>query len=89
MIVASRISNRMGYLSKSDLSRIEEMIGCLGLPTALKRISIEKIFKALAYDKKFIHGVTRFVLPIKIGKVIIKESVSEPLIRRELNRLTI
>ncbi|MFH1778713.1 MAG: 3-dehydroquinate synthase [Candidatus Omnitrophota bacterium] len=89
MIVASRISNRMGYLSKSDLSRVEEMIGCLGLPTALKRISIERIFKALAYDKKFIHGVTRFVLPIKIGKVIIKERVSEPLIRRELNRLTI
>ena len=89
MIVSSRISNRMGYLSMKDLSRIEDIIGRFGLPTKLKRLSIKRITKALAYDKKFIHGVTRFVLPVKIGKVIVKERIPEPLIREELNRLTI
>ncbi|KPK42767.1 MAG: hypothetical protein AMJ78_01240 [Omnitrophica WOR_2 bacterium SM23_29] len=89
MIVASRISNRMGYLSRGDLLKIEKAIRSFGLPTRLKKINIEKILKALAYDKKFIHGVTRFVLPTKIGKVVVKERIPQSLIHRELNRLAL
>lgn len=88
MIAASRISNRMGFLSKGDLLRIENMIGSFGLPTRLKKIGIKRILAALAYDKKFIHGVTRFVLPITIGEVIIKERIPEAVIRQELKRLS-
>lgn len=87
MIVAGRISNRMGYLSGADLLKIEEMIGSFGLPTKIKRIDTRKIMRSLAYDKKFIHGLTRLVLPVRIGKVIIKERVSEKMIREELDRL--
>ncbi len=89
MIVASRISNRLGYLRKGDLLRIEKIIGCFGLPAKLNRLNIGRILKTLAFDKKFIHGVTRFVLPLKIGRVIIKEGISESIILKELSRLTI
>lgn len=87
MIVAARISNRMGYLSAANLLKIEEMIGSFGLPIKIKRADVRKIMRSLAYDKKFIHGVTRFVLPVRVGKVIIKERVPEDMIRRELNIL--
>lgn len=87
MIAASCLSSKMGYLLKADLLKIEKLIGSFGLPNKLKGVNVDKIIRALAYDKKFIHGVTRFVLPIRIGKVVIKENVLESMIREELNRL--
>ncbi len=89
MIVAARISNRMGHLSVADLLKIEEMIGSFGLPTKIKRVDTRKIMRSLAYDKKFIHGITRFVLPVRVGRVIIKERIPEEMIRQELNRLSL
>lgn len=89
MIIAARISNRMGHLSVANLFKIEEMIGSFGLPSKIKRVDTCKIMRSLAYDKKFIHGITRFVLPVRIGKVIIKERIPEEMIRQELNRLSL
>ena len=89
MIAAARISNCMGHLSVADLLKIEEMIGSFGLPTKIKRVDARKIMRSLAYDKKFIHGVNRFVLPVRVGRVIIKERISEEMIRQELNRLSL
>ena len=88
MIAAARISNRMGYLPVTDLFKIEETIGSFGLPVRIKRVDTRKIMRSLAYDKKFIHGVTRFVLPVRIGRVIIKERIPEEMIRQEVNRLS-
>ncbi len=88
MIAAARISNTLGYLSRDALAEIEETIEMFGLPACIKRVTTEKILKSLVYDKKFIHGVTRFVLPVSIGKVIIKEGIAESVIRGELERLT-
>ncbi len=87
MIAASRISNRMGLISKKELSRIEKLIVSLGLPVYIKEVNVDRIMRSLAYDKKFIHGVTRFVLPVKIGKVIIKERIPYSVISEELNTL--
>lgn len=87
MIAASRISNRTGLLSKTELSRIEKLIASFGLPVFIKKVNMGKVMKSLTYDKKFIHGVTRFVLPVRIGKVIIKERIPYSLIREELNAL--
>lgn len=89
MLAASRISNRLGYLSRKSLFRIEEIVGKFGLPVMLKKeIIIHKIMRSVDYDKKFIHGVTRFVLPVKIGKVTIKERIPEKIIHNELEKLS-
>ena len=48
---------------------------------ALKGMPPGKILKALSYDKKFINGVNRFILPEKIGCVKIVESVPQALIK--------
>jgi 3-dehydroquinate synthase len=88
MIAAARISNKLGVLPGAELARIEAVISALGLPIRLKNTKTEKIMASLAYDKKFIRGVNRFVLPARIGKVIVRENIPEPIIRKEIERLS-
>lgn len=87
MIAAARISQQLGILSAKDLSRIEKLIGDFNLPVNLKKISVGKIMRSLSYDKKFIRGINRFVLPVGIGKVVMKEGIPESVIRGEIKRL--
>ncbi|PIQ84228.1 MAG: 3-dehydroquinate synthase, partial [Candidatus Omnitrophica bacterium CG11_big_fil_rev_8_21_14_0_20_63_9] len=39
----------------------------------------------LRYDKKFIHGRPRWVLPTRIGRVMVTENVPEAVVRRVLS----
>jgi len=88
MIASARISHEMGLLKGGDLLRIERTIEGLGLPLRLSGSRTGKIMGSLSHDKKFIHGVNRFVLPTGIGKVEIKENIPEMLIRREIEKLS-
>ena len=82
MITASMIAARKGMLKEDALRRIIGLVKKAGLPTAISRkISMAKIMKAQRYDKKIIHGVNRFVLPLDIGRVKICENIPERLIR--------
>jgi len=81
MICACEIAVKMGILKHPSLERISGLIKKAGLPAKLsKRLSIKKIMKAQLYDKKIIHGVNRFILPVKIGKVNIYEKIPKSLI---------
>jgi 3-dehydroquinate synthetase len=40
----------------------------------------------MAFDKKFIHGRARGVLPTRIGAVTVTEAVPPELVRRVLRR---
>jgi 3-dehydroquinate synthase len=87
MIAAARISHRMGIMKSADLSRIEDMVEDFGLPVKLKKTGIAGIMKSLSYDKKFVRGINRFVLPVRIGKVTIREGVPGSMIRDEIRKL--
>ncbi|MFH1782404.1 MAG: 3-dehydroquinate synthase [Candidatus Omnitrophota bacterium] len=84
MLAASFISRELGILKEKDLKRIKKLIKKAGLPIKLKKIAVDKILKLQEHDKKFIHGKNRFVLPAKIGKVVIKEGVPVDLVRRSI-----
>ncbi|MFA5165356.1 MAG: 3-dehydroquinate synthase [Candidatus Omnitrophota bacterium] len=88
MIAAARIANKLGMIRAGEAGRIESLIGILGLPVKLRKTKVSRIMDSLAHDKKFIHGVNRFVLPVRIGKVTVKEKVPESIIRREIERLS-
>ena len=87
MIAASHISEQLGLLDKGSRVRLERLIKKIGLPTSLKDISIDAIIMAQEHDKKFIHGKNRFVLPLKIGKVIVRENIPQSVIRNSIKRL--
>jgi 3-dehydroquinate synthase len=87
MLAASFISVESGLLSRSEYLKIKRLIKDAGLPIILKNLNLKDIMLAQEHDKKFIHGRNRFVLPKRIGKVVVKEDISEPLIKEAITRL--
>jgi len=84
MIAAGKISNRLGFLNKNDLTRLKRVITKAGLPTELPNLKMEEIIQAIKYDKKILQGKIRLVLPKTIGNVFITEQADLSLIEQVL-----
>lgn len=81
MLVAGEIAKRLGLCSVLSLERMENLLSRAGLPTRISGLNIGAILKAQEYDKKFSGGKNRFVLPLGIGRVVVKEDIPPRLIR--------
>lgn len=83
MLYATGIARQMGLTSPSVLDRQLSLVRRLGLPLHTG-LPPEDMVRALYTDKKTIAGRLRFILPIKIGEVIISDQVTEEIICRIL-----
>lgn len=81
MLCAGEIASRLSLFSNKDFLRLDNLIGKAGLPKKIRKCSVEDIMKSMRHDKKFVDGVNRFVLPVKIGKVKIVKDIEENLIK--------
>ena len=86
MCGASRLAFEMGRLPASDFERVLRLVQAVGLPTEAAGVSRRAVWRALSYDKKFIHGRSRWVLPTRIGRVIVTEEVPASIVQRVLAR---
>jgi len=85
MLAAAGLAVLKGILDEREKGRIEKLIGDFGLPTAIPpEYDRERIRQYLLTDKKTVGGRVFFVLPVKIGKVIITDEVEAELIARVL-----
>ena len=84
MMVAARISRRMGLFSERDLGRLTGVIMAAGLPTSMPDISTADVLDAVKHDKKVSAGRLKFILPVGIGKVTISDSVSLEMVAQAL-----
>jgi len=87
MLASSYMAEKMGLLKTADSKRIKSAIKNAGLPVRLKNIPLKNILRPMCHDKKFIHAKNRFVLPVRIGRVIIKEGIPEKLIIEAIKSL--
>lgn len=85
MLYATKIAIEMGLTDPLVLERQLSLVRRLGL-TLHTGLPSEDIVSALYTDKKAIAGRLRFILPIKIGEVIISEQVTEEILYRVLNQ---
>ena len=81
------IAKKMGLLTELDGCRIKNTIKNAELPVKLKNVNLKDILSSLQHDKKFIHGKNRFVLPVGIGKVVVKEGIPETMVRESVQSL--
>ena len=80
MVTAAVISNKLGIFPARDITRLKNLITGAGLPVDVPKLDMPTIISAMEHDKKVINGRIRFILPKRIGKVYMSDSVSFALV---------
>jgi 3-dehydroquinate synthase len=75
MVYASKLAHNTGLCDASVPERVEKLIKSYGLPTNLvalsRKPSVTELIDTMQIDKKAEGGKVRFVLPKKIGEVVV------------------
>jgi len=87
MVAAARIAAGMGRVNPKFEERQQAALSSLKLPTRIRRLDGSKVREAMRVDKKILKQKPRFVLPVRIGKVEIREDVPETLIHEAICHL--
>ena len=87
MIAATRTAQNLGMIDAASALRIERLIAAAGLPTSGLRESTDSILTAMHTDKKVRDAKLRFVLPDRIGHVVIRDDVPHQLVRESIESL--
>ena len=87
MVAAARAAVELGILEAAALERIVKVIIRAGLPTGKLLLDVDAVVHAMAFDKKVSGNKIRFVLPDRIGHVVIREDLSPQLIHRAVDSL--
>jgi 3-dehydroquinate synthase len=82
MLMACDLAVSLGVCSDRVTERLETIIKRAGLPTCVIGLKLKDILSSLQYDKKFIYGKTRFVLPLSVGKVRVFEDIDVKKIKQ-------
>lgn len=87
MVCATRISEKMNLIKKEERERIVNLLKKAGLPTEWpgRKFGLEEIYPYLEHDKKVKAGKINFVLPVKIGKVVIRNDIPKNILQKVLN----
>ena len=80
IVAAMKMGEVLKLVSEKDRLRVENLLKRLDLPLHAEGATSDGIKKTMLSDKKTVNGKIHFVLPNKIGKVIIKDNVSESVI---------
>lgn len=84
MRTASRIAERMGLLETGEREAIDSAIAGVGRLPRANTLALDDIISAMHRDKKVQAGRAVFVLPVKLGKVVIRSDVPPKVIKAAL-----
>lgn len=86
MLVAGEISVRLGLLPSSELELLRDAVRLCGKLPRADKVELESIVRALAHDKKRMHGQIKWILLERIGKgcIIDGKQVTSRLLRSSL-----
>jgi 3-dehydroquinate synthase len=82
MNLEARLSAKLGLIDANQVSRIKNLIDSYSLPTEMPSdMNLISISLSMKLDKKAVAGELTFILPEKIGSVIIQKGIAEETIR--------
>lgn len=79
---AAYISRELGLIDAACVERVRCLMEKLHLPTVAEGCQVESMYEAIFHDKKTVNGQVNWVLMEKIGKVCIRNDVSEEVVKR-------
>ncbi|MFA5074422.1 MAG: 3-dehydroquinate synthase [Nitrospirota bacterium] len=90
MVYASRLANRIGLCDVSIPERVEHLVKFYGLPSDFSALSrqhsVEELMNSMEIDKKAEGGRIKFVLPKKIGEVVITTDWDKTILKEVLEK---
>ena len=75
MVLAAQTSQRLGWISESDVERTRALIRAAGLPDVAPDLGVATYLEYMGHDKKVEGGKMRFVLLKKLGEAVITADV--------------
>jgi 3-dehydroquinate synthase len=84
MNAAAHLATITGVLSDRDCASIVDLVAKYGPIPPLDGVTADDLIARLGKDKKTIQGKVHFVLPDRIGHVVIRSGVSEENVRRAI-----
>ena len=73
---AAFLAKQLGMIDDEQRRRMVSLIAKAGLPTNNLSLDTKAVVEAMAFDKKIAAGKVRFVLPTKIGAVVVRDDVA-------------
>lgn len=87
MNCAARLAVNLGVFSETDFERQSTVLNRAKLPlTYPSDLSPEAICNAMYHDKKTLGGKLRLILPARIGKVVIRDNVTDTQIIQAISQ---
>jgi 3-dehydroquinate synthase len=77
MVMATRLSERLGLLSAQDAERIVRLIKRAGLPVVGPDLGVDRYLELMGHDKKAEGGQIRFVLIDGLGRAVVRTAPDE------------
>ncbi len=71
MLLAAQMSERLGFLSTPEVTRLRELLIRAGLPTEAPRMGVARALELMALDKKVLAGRVRLVLLKEVGAAVV------------------
>lgn len=87
MQCATNMAEKAGLLSSSDSTTIQASIKALGRLPRIDDLNANAIIAATAHDKKAVQGKISFILPTRIGEVIVRDDLPPQLLRAAVRNL--
>ena len=81
MVMAAELSQLMGHLKKSEVSRVRELLKRAGLPTKGPALAAERLLELMAVDKKAAKGRARFVVLEALGRAVLRADIDDSAVR--------
>lgn len=86
MVMAARLSNKLGWISENDVSRVIDLLERANLPvTAPDQMNADKFIELMALDKKVSDGVLKLVLYKSVGNAIISKDYTDAILRETIS----
>jgi len=87
LVGATRLAVRLGLGASEVAGRVEALLRRCGLPIRYAGVDQEKLLAALRLDKKRRGGRLRWVLPVRLGEVIITDEVPQDAVLEVVTNL--
>jgi 3-dehydroquinate synthase len=84
IVMAARLSQRMGLLAQPDVERVETLMSRAGLPVRPPALGVERYLDLMGMDKKVEGGKLRLILLERIGEAFVTANFPQQELRAVL-----